>query len=105
MQHMILMSEKMTSQNKLYEIKSVPYQTLFHFLCLCMGPSTFQEFLGGKGMFLCFYVSRKQACGHSLTIHNSTAETELTIDVRILAAKIRKSNIIELPTLVMPHLA
>ena len=24
---MILMSEKMTSQNKLYEIKSVPYQT------------------------------------------------------------------------------
>ncbi len=25
MQHMILMSEKMMSQNKLYEIKSVPY--------------------------------------------------------------------------------
>ncbi len=25
MQHMILMSKKMTSQNKLYEIESVPY--------------------------------------------------------------------------------
>jgi hypothetical protein len=30
MQHMILMSKKMTSQNKLYEIKLVPYtKTLF----------------------------------------------------------------------------
>jgi hypothetical protein len=29
-----------------------------------MGSSTFQEFWGGKGMFLCFfYVFRKQACG------------------------------------------
>jgi hypothetical protein len=31
-----------------------------------------------------------------LTIHNSTADIELTIGVRNLAAKIRKSNIIEL---------
>jgi hypothetical protein len=31
-----------------------------------------------------------------LTIHNSTADTELTINVRNLAAKIVKSNIIEL---------
>ena len=30
------------------------------------------------------------------TIHNSTEDTELTIDVRNLLAKIRKSNIIEL---------
>ncbi len=30
------------------------------------------------------------------TIHNSTGDTELTIDVRNLLAKIRKSNIIEL---------
>jgi hypothetical protein len=28
----------------------------FCILCLWMGSSTFQEFLGGKGMFLCFYV-------------------------------------------------
>jgi hypothetical protein len=28
----------------------------FCMLCLWMGSSTFQEFLGGKGMFLCFYV-------------------------------------------------
>jgi hypothetical protein len=26
-----------------------------------MGSCTFQEFLGGKGKFLCFYVSRKLA--------------------------------------------
>jgi hypothetical protein len=31
-----------------------------------------------------------------LTIHNSTVDTELTIDVRNLLAKIRKSKIIEL---------
>ncbi len=31
-----------------------------------------------------------------LTIHNSTGDTELTIDVRNLVTKIRKSNIIEL---------
>ena len=31
-----------------------------------------------------------------LTIHNSTVDTELAIDFRNLAAKIRKSNIIEL---------
>jgi hypothetical protein len=31
-----------------------------------------------------------------LMIHNSTVETELTINVRNLEAKIRKSNIIEL---------
>jgi hypothetical protein len=30
------------------------------------------------------------------TIHNSTGDTELTIDVRNLVAKIRKSNIIKL---------
>jgi hypothetical protein len=30
-----------------------------------------------------------------LTIHNSTGDTELTIDVGNLVAKIRKSNIIE----------
>ncbi len=30
------------------------------------------------------------------TIHNSTVDTELTIDVRNLVAKIRKSKIIEL---------
>jgi hypothetical protein len=29
---------------------------VFAFLCLWMGLSTFQEFLGRKGMFLCFYV-------------------------------------------------
>jgi hypothetical protein len=23
----------------------------------------FQDFFGGKGMLLCFYISRKQACG------------------------------------------
>jgi hypothetical protein len=32
-----------------------------------MGSSTFQEFLGGKGMYLCFCVSRKQASGHYLS--------------------------------------
>jgi hypothetical protein len=31
-----------------------------------------------------------------LTIHNSTVDTELTIDVRNLVAKIRKSKIIKL---------
>ena len=31
-----------------------------------------------------------------LTIHNSTVDTELTIDVRNLVAKMRKSHIIEL---------
>jgi hypothetical protein len=31
-----------------------------------------------------------------LTIHNSTGDTELTINLRNLLAKIRKSNIIEL---------
>jgi hypothetical protein len=31
-----------------------------------------------------------------LTIHNSTVDTELTINVRNLVAKIRKSKIIEL---------
>ena len=31
-----------------------------------------------------------------LTIHNSTGDTELTINVRNLVAKIRKSKIIEL---------
>ncbi len=35
-------------------------------LCLWTGLSTFQEFVGGKGMFLCLCVSRKQACGHGL---------------------------------------
>ncbi len=31
-----------------------------------------------------------------LTIHNSTVDTELTIDVRYLAEKVRKTNVIEL---------
>jgi hypothetical protein len=34
-----------------------------------------QEFLGGKGMFLCFYVSRKQACGHGLNSHSTATTT------------------------------
>ncbi len=38
----------------------------FCILCLWMGSSTFREFLGGKVMFLCFYVFWKQACGHPL---------------------------------------
>jgi hypothetical protein len=37
-------------------------------LCLWTGSSTFQEFLGRKCKFLCFNVSRKQACGHGLII-------------------------------------
>jgi hypothetical protein len=37
-----------------------------------MGLSTFQEFWGRKGMFLCFCVSRKQACGHSLSVDLAT---------------------------------
>jgi len=32
------------------------------FCILCL----FQELVGGKRMFLCFYVSRKRACGHPL---------------------------------------
>ncbi len=36
----------------------------FCILCLRMGLSTFQEFVGGEGIFLCFCVSRKQDCGH-----------------------------------------
>jgi hypothetical protein len=43
----------------------------FCILCLWMGSSTFQKFGGGKGMFLCFCVSRKQACGHYLSKKNT----------------------------------
>ncbi len=33
---------------------------------LWLGSRTFQNFLGGKGMILWFYDSRKRACGHGL---------------------------------------
>jgi hypothetical protein len=38
----------------------------FCILCLCMGSSTFHKVVGGKGMFLSFYVFWKQVCGHPL---------------------------------------
>ncbi len=38
----------------------------FCIFCLWMGSSTFHEIVGGKGMFLCFYVFWKWACGHPL---------------------------------------
>ncbi len=45
-------------------VQKVCAKLCFCILCLWMGSSTFQEFVGRKGMFLCFCVSRKQACGH-----------------------------------------
>jgi hypothetical protein len=37
-----------------------------HFVPVDGVEGTFQEFFGRKGMFLCFYVSIKRACGQGL---------------------------------------